>query len=84
MIANAGKPSRAAGLDDKLEDWHRIVDLDFNGAFYCARAAGEIFRKQGSGNLIFTGSMSGHIANVPQLQVGKQLKRRGFASVSLT
>ncbi|ETS80443.1 Sorbose reductase [Pestalotiopsis fici W106-1] len=68
MVANAGKPSRAAGLDDKLEDYHRIVDIDLHGAFYCARAAGEIFRKQGSGNLIFTGSMSGHIANVPQLQ----------------
>jgi sorbose reductase len=52
MIANAGKPSRAAGLDDKLEDWHLVVDIDFNGAFYCARAAGEIFRKKGSGNMI--------------------------------
>jgi sorbose reductase len=31
--------------------------------------AGEIFRKQGSGNLIFTASISGLIANVPQRQV---------------
>lgn len=69
MIANAGIPSKAGGLDDKLEDWHRVVDIDFNGAYYCARVAGEIFRKQGSGNLIFTASMSGHAANVPQQQV---------------
>ncbi|KAL5335207.1 hypothetical protein BJX70DRAFT_375786 [Aspergillus crustosus] len=68
MIANAGIPSKAGGLDDKLEDWHRVVDIDFSGAYYCARVAGEIFRKQGHGNLIFTASMSGHAANVPQQQ----------------
>ena len=69
MIANAGIPSKAGGLDDRLEDWHRVVNVDYNGAYYCARAAGEIFRQQGSGNLIFTASMSGHAANVPQQQV---------------
>ncbi|KAI9734013.1 MAG: hypothetical protein M1834_002670 [Cirrosporium novae-zelandiae] len=68
MIANAGVPSKAGGLDDKLEDWRRVVDVDFSGAYYSARAAGEIFRKQGSGNMIFTASMSGHAANVPQQQ----------------
>ncbi|GMG04373.1 unnamed protein product [Aspergillus oryzae] len=70
MIANAGIPSKAGGLDDRLEDWHRVVDIDFSGAYYCARVAGEIFRKQGSGNMIFTASMSGHAANVPQQQAG--------------
>jgi sorbose reductase len=68
MIANAGIPSKKGGLDDKLEDWHRVVDIDFSGAYFCARVAGEIFRKQGSGNVIFTASMSGHAANVPQEQ----------------
>lgn len=75
MIANAGIPSKAGGLDDRLEDWHRVVDVDFNGAYYCARVAGEIFRKQQSGNMIFTASMSGHAANVPQQQVSGRLKR---------
>jgi len=68
MIANAGIPSKAGGLDDALENWHRVVDVDFNGAYYCARVAGQIFRQQGHGNLIFTASMSGHAANVPQQQ----------------
>lgn len=69
MIANAGVPSKAGGLDDKLEDWQRVVDVDFSGAYYCARVAGQIFRNQGSGNMIFTSSMSGHAVNVPQQQV---------------
>lgn len=69
MIANAGIPTKAGGLDDELEAYHRVVDVDFNGAYYCAREAGKIFRKQKSGNIIFTASMSGHAANVPQQQV---------------
>lgn len=69
MIANAGIPSKAGGLDDRIEDWQRVVDIDFSGAYYCARVAGQIFRKQGSGNMIFTASMSGHAVNFPQQQV---------------
>lgn len=36
-----------------------------DGVFYCAKYAGEVFKKQGSGNLIITSSMSAHIVNVP-------------------
>ncbi|KAJ4374717.1 hypothetical protein N0V83_001792 [Neocucurbitaria cava] len=68
MIANAGIPTKAGGLDDKIEDWNRVRAIDFDGAYYCARAAGQVFRKQGYGNCIFTASMSGHAANVPQEQ----------------
>ena len=47
MIANAGIPTKAGGLDDKIEDWNRVRAVDFDGAYYCARAAGLVFRKQG-------------------------------------
>jgi len=68
MIANAGIPSKAGGLDDKLEAWQKVRAVDFDGAYYCARAAGYVFKKQGYGNCIFTASMSGHAVNVPQEQ----------------
>lgn len=68
MIANAGIPSKAGGLDDKLEAWRKVRAVDFDGAYYCARAAGYVFKKQGYGNCIFTASMSGHAVNVPQEQ----------------
>jgi sorbose reductase len=47
MIANAGIPTKAGGLDDNIEDWNRVRAVDFDGAYYCARAAGLVFRKQG-------------------------------------
>ncbi|ORY08476.1 short chain dehydrogenase [Clohesyomyces aquaticus] len=68
MIANAGIATKAGGLDDKVEDWNRVRAIDFDGAYYCARAARLVFREQGYGNCIFTASMSGHAANVPQEQ----------------
>jgi sorbose reductase len=68
MIANAGVPSKAGGLDDKVEDWNRVRAIDFDGAYYCLRAAGLVFREQGHGVGIATASMSGHAANVPQEQ----------------
>ena len=83
MIANAGIPSKAGGLDDRLENWRKVVDVDFSGAYYCARAAGEIFRKQGSGNVIFTASMSGHAANISQQQVSCPfLQDNGYKSLA--
>lgn len=68
VIANAGVPTKAGGLDDKVEDWDRVRAIDLDGAYYCLRAAGLVFRKQGHGVGIATASMSGHAANVPQEQ----------------
>ncbi|KAJ5998334.1 hypothetical protein N7451_006144 [Penicillium sp. IBT 35674x] len=52
----------------KLEVWTIELMTDFSGIYYCARVAGPIFRKQGSGNMIFTASISGH-AIIAQQQV---------------
>ena len=70
FVANAGKPWTSGPAIDAegLDSWHEVVDLDFSGVFYCAKAAGKIFEKQGKGSLIRTASMCGHIVNVPQLQ----------------
>ncbi|ORY10183.1 hypothetical protein BCR34DRAFT_655279, partial [Clohesyomyces aquaticus] len=64
---------------------------------HCAKFAGEVFRKQGSGNLIITSSISARIVNVPIDQpvyngtkafithFGKSLARewRDFARVNI-
>lgn len=67
MIANAGIAIPHLSLEDKNEDiWTKVVGINLNGAYYTAQAAGHHFKKQGKGSLIFTASMSGHIANWPQ------------------
>lgn len=50
------------------EYFHKTTNVNFSGVFYCAREAGKVFKKQGSGSFIITASMSGHIVNVPNTQ----------------
>jgi len=70
FVANAGVPWTAGPLIDQPDnkEWDRVVNLDFNGVYYCAKHVGKIFREQKSGSFIMTASMSGHIANYPQAQ----------------
>ena len=83
MIANAGIPTKAGGLDDRIEDWNNVRTVDFDGAYYCLRAAGLVFRKQGRGVAIVTASMSGHAANVPQEQSCYNACKAGVVSIYL-
>lgn len=69
MIANAGKTANAGVLDASVEEWKEVIDTDLTGVYNCARAVGFHFKKQGTGSLVITASMSGHIANFPQEQV---------------
>lgn len=70
FVANAGVPWTAGPLIDAEghSEWNKVVNLDLNGVYYCAKAVGKIFREQGSGSFIMTASMSGHIVNYPQMQ----------------
>jgi len=71
-------------IDGELSHYRNVVSTDLDSVFYCAKAAGEIFRKQyesggvnmmgekmknySYGSFIATASMSGHIANIPNHQ----------------
>jgi sorbose reductase len=70
FVANAGVPWTAGPLIDAKghDEWNKVVDIDLNGVYYCAKEIGRIFRDQGFGSLIMTASISGHIANYPQMQ----------------
>ncbi|TAQ86918.1 hypothetical protein B7494_g4748 [Chlorociboria aeruginascens] len=68
FIANAGCTASSGILDSSIEAWNDVIQTDLNSVFYCARAVGAHFKQRGSGSLIITASMSGHIANFPQEQ----------------
>ncbi|EME81943.1 uncharacterized protein MYCFIDRAFT_71664 [Pseudocercospora fijiensis CIRAD86] len=93
FVANAGIPwTQGRMIDGQLDHYHKVVSTDLDGVFYCAKAAGEIWRRQytsgvdafGSplqnysyGSFIATASMSGHIANIPQLQAAYNAAKAG-------
>ena len=84
FVANSGITwEEGPMLDGSLETYKKVLSTNVDGTFYCARAAGLHWRRQKKegttvdgkklegftyGSFIATASMSGHIANIPQLQ----------------
>lgn len=67
-VNNAGIVHNHPSEDLSDEDWRRVLSVNLDGVFYSCRAEGKRMLAQGSGSIINTGSMSGHIANRPQPQ----------------
>jgi len=69
LVNNAGIAlSEIAAEDMEDERWLRVLDVNLNGAFWCARAVGRHMLRQGGGVIVNVGSMSGVIVNRPQGQ----------------
>lgn len=59
------------------EHWRNVIDVNLNGTFWCARAAGRHMLAQGSGAIVNVGSMSGFIVNRPQEQSSYNASKAG-------
>ncbi|MGE0740386.1 MAG: SDR family NAD(P)-dependent oxidoreductase [Hyphomonadaceae bacterium] len=69
LINNAGiARSETAAEDVADEHWLNVLDVNLNGTFWCARAAGRHMLARGKGAIVNVGSMSGFIVNRPQPQ----------------
>lgn len=76
-VNNAGVVQNLPSEELGDEDWRRVLSVNLDGVFYCCRAAGRLMLAQGSGSIINTGSMSGHIANRPQPQSAYNTAKAG-------
>ena len=97
FVANAGMAISKPILEMSLDEYHKLTSVNIDGVFYCAKYAGEVFKRRGKGNFIITSSISAHIVNVPIDQpvynmtkaavthLGKSLARewREFARVNI-
>ncbi|KAG8628001.1 hypothetical protein KVT40_003874 [Elsinoe batatas] len=93
FVANAGIPwTQGPALEGQSAHYRKVIEIDLDGTFYSARAAGEIWRRQAElgtdvhgralenyrgGSFIATASMSGHIVNLPQLQAAYNAAKAG-------
>jgi NADP-dependent 3-hydroxy acid dehydrogenase YdfG len=59
MIANAGVGFHGTLADTSPEVMRRLIDVNFMGTFYAARAAVPVFRQQRGGHLILVSSIAG-------------------------
>lgn len=67
MVNNAGinaiRPQDRVTVDEYPDDtWHKIIDVDLHGTFYCCKAAARIMKKQRSGSIVNIASIAGVVA----------------------
>lgn len=69
LVNNAGIALSEIAAEE-MEDarWLKVLDVNLNGTFWCARAFGRHMLAQGRGAIVNIGSMSGFIVNRPQGQ----------------
>ena len=58
LFNNAGVPGENLDETDE-EKWRRVIDVNLTGPFLACKYAIPVMRKQGSGNIINTGSVAG-------------------------
>jgi sorbose reductase len=68
LVAAAGIVIGEAAEDSTADSWRRVIDVNVNGVFFCAQAAGRSMIARRSGSIVLIASMSGHIVNTPQKQ----------------
>jgi sorbose reductase len=95
LVANAGAGNSKPLLEMSIDEYRSLMGVNLDGVVFCAKFVGEVFKRQGEGNLIITSSISAQIVNVPVDQpvynaskaavthLGKSLARewRDFARV---
>jgi 3-oxoacyl-[acyl-carrier protein] reductase len=59
LVNNAGLGVFRKVADMTPEDWHRNIDLNLSGAFYCSREALARFRARGGGFIVNISSLAG-------------------------
>ena len=74
---NAGICINVPAEEMSYEQWLKVINVNLNGVFLCATAAGRVMLKQGYGSIINMASMSGHIVNVPQPQCAYNASKAG-------
>lgn len=69
VFNNAGICLHKSAVDASIDEWLKVVNVNLNGIYIVARAAGMQFLKEGKkGSIVNTASMSGTIVNIPQDQ----------------
>lgn len=64
-------------------EWQRVMRVNLDGAFWCAREAGrQMLAMERPGSIVTIGSISGEIANVPQHQTAYNASKAGVHNMT--
>jgi NAD(P)-dependent dehydrogenase (short-subunit alcohol dehydrogenase family) len=82
-FCNAGICLNVKAEEMTYEQWRKVIDINLDGVFLSAQAAGRQMIKQGKGgSIINTASMSAHIVNYPQPQCSYNASKAAVIQLS--
>jgi len=76
-VNNAGMGVWRDALEQDFGEWRKILSLNLDAIFLCARREAQEMVKKGYGKIINTASMSAHISNTPQNQCAYNASKAG-------
>lgn len=88
VVVNAGISFHTPAEEYPAEQFRKQMQVNLDGAFYCAQAAFNVFKAQQEagklrqGSIIFTASISGRMVNVPQKQAPYNASKAGLIGLA--
>ena len=74
---NAGIAMWQDSLDMTLDQWRKMMAINLEAVYLCAREEAKVMSRFGYGKIINTASMSAHIVNTPQKQAAYNTSKAG-------
>jgi NAD(P)-dependent dehydrogenase (short-subunit alcohol dehydrogenase family) len=85
LVNNAGIAPPSVLIDQiELEDWHRVIDVDLHGVFYCLKEGLGIMKEQKRGSIINISSILGFSAFEPDILAQAPYVAAKHAVIGLT
>ncbi|WP_135301871.1 SDR family NAD(P)-dependent oxidoreductase [Haloarcula amylovorans] len=77
LVNNAGIVENSAAEETDIDSWRRVVAVNLDGVFLCAKHVGQQMLERGEGRIVNISSMSGFDVNVPQKQASYNTTKAG-------
>jgi len=82
LVNNAGITIHVPIEEMRLEDWHKVMNVNLASVFLVSREIGKTMIARGGGTIVNISSMSGLVSNVPQHQAAYNVSKAGVAMLT--
>jgi NAD(P)-dependent dehydrogenase (short-subunit alcohol dehydrogenase family) len=82
LVNNAGIVENAPAEETSLDSWQRVLAVNLDGVFLCAKHVGQRMLERGEGRIVNIASMSGLDVNVPQKQASYNTTKAGVSMLT--
>jgi NAD(P)-dependent dehydrogenase (short-subunit alcohol dehydrogenase family) len=82
LLNNAGIVENAPAEETTLDAWQRVLAVNLDGVFLCAKHVGRRMLDRGQGRIVNVSSMSAFDVNIPQKQASYNVTKAGVSMLT--